>query len=54
MTNFQSFAGGFVWMAVAALLMLITFEPVSVEQTPSAAVPQVTAEAPAASANAAA
>ncbi len=52
MTNLQSFTGGFVWVAVAALLMLITFEPVSVEQKPSAAALQVTAEAPAADARA--
>jgi hypothetical protein len=48
MTNLQSFAGGFVWVAVAAVLMLVTFEPVTVEQTPSAVALQVTAEAPAA------
>jgi hypothetical protein len=30
MTNFQSIAGGAVWMAIAAILMLMTFEPVSV------------------------
>ncbi len=53
MTNLQSFAGGFVWVAVAAILMLVTFEPVSVEQKPAASPLQVTAEAPAASANAA-
>jgi hypothetical protein len=52
MTNLQSFTGGFVWVAVAAILMLITFEPVSVEQKPSAAALQVTAEAPAADARA--
>ena len=51
MTNFQSFAGGTVWVAIAAVLMLITFEPVSVEQQRAA--PIVTAEAPAASAHAA-
>ena len=28
MTNFQLFAGGAVWMAIAAVLMLMTFEPV--------------------------
>ncbi len=32
MTNIQSIAGSFVWGMVAAVLMLITFEPVSVEQ----------------------
>ena len=32
MTNLQSFAGGIVWMAVAAILMLATFEPVHVER----------------------
>ncbi len=45
MTNLQSFAGGAVWVAVATLLMLITFEPVSVDQKPAAAASQV-AEAP--------
>ena len=47
MTNLQSFAGGVVWMAVAAILMLITFEPVSVEQKPGASAFHVTAHAPA-------
>jgi hypothetical protein len=47
MTNLRSFAGGFVWVAVAAVLMLITFEPVAAEQEPAF---QVSAEAPAASA----
>ncbi len=37
MTNFQSLAGGAVWMAIAAMLMLMTFEPVSVEKKPAAA-----------------
>jgi hypothetical protein len=37
MTNFQSLAGGAVWIAIAAMLMLMTFEPVSVEQKPAAA-----------------
>jgi hypothetical protein len=32
MTNFQSVAGGAVWIAIATLLMLVTFEPVSTEQ----------------------
>ncbi len=32
MTNLQSLAGGTVWIAVAAILMLITFEPVSIEK----------------------
>lgn len=48
MTNLQSFTGGLVWAAVAALLMLVTFEPVSIEQKASAAALQVTAEAQAA------
>ncbi len=29
MTNFKSIGGSVVWMAVAAVLMLATFEPVS-------------------------
>jgi hypothetical protein len=29
MTNLQSIGGSMVWMAVAAILMLVTFEPVS-------------------------
>lgn len=33
MTNLQSLAGGMVWSAVAALLMLVTFEPVAVAKT---------------------
>ncbi len=49
MTNLQSLAGGAVWVAVAAILMLITFEPVSVDQAL-----QSTAQAPAASDTAAA
>jgi uncharacterized membrane protein YjfL (UPF0719 family) len=32
MTNFHSIAGTFVWGAVAAILMLATFEPVSIER----------------------
>ncbi len=35
MTNIHSFAGGFVWAAVAAILMLATFEPVSTKQAPA-------------------
>ena len=54
MSNFQSVAGGAVWVAVAAVMMLITFEPVSVEQKPAAAAAQLTAEAVAADAPAAA
>ncbi len=48
MTNLQSFAGGAVWVAVAAILMLITFEPVSIDQKPARGQFQATAEAPAA------
>ena len=51
MTNLHSCAGGFVWMAVAGILMLITFEPVTVEQNPSAPALQVAAEAATATAN---
>jgi hypothetical protein len=51
MSNFHSFAGGAVWMAVAAILMLATFEPVSVEPKPGAAALQITAEAPVAGTN---
>ena len=40
-------------MGVAAILMLATFEPVSVEQDTVATALQVTAEAPAGSSNAA-
>lgn len=32
MTNLQSIAGGFVWSALATLLMLVAFEPVVVEK----------------------
>jgi hypothetical protein len=32
MTNLQSIAGGAVWIAIATLLMLATFEPVATEQ----------------------
>ncbi len=46
MTNLQSCAGGFVWVAVAAILMLATFEPVSVG-TPGAESVQASAAAPA-------
>ena len=54
MSNFQSVAGGAVWIAIAAVMMLITFEPVSVEQKPAAAASQVVAQGPAAHAAAAA
>ncbi len=54
MTNLHSFAGGFVWAAVAAILMLATFKPVSLEKAPSAPVPQFSAEAPAPAADVAA
>jgi hypothetical protein len=37
MTNLQSVAGGAVWVAIATLLMLVTFEPVSTEQAPAPA-----------------
>ena len=53
MSNFQSVAGGAVWIAVAAVMMMITFEPVSVDQKPAAAAAQLIAEAPAAAAQAA-
>lgn len=36
MTNFRSIGGGMVWIAVAAVLMLVTFEPVSTVQQPAA------------------
>ena len=36
MTNLQSIGGGMVWMAVAAVLMLATFEPVSPGEQPAA------------------
>ncbi len=32
MTNLQSIAGGAIWIAIATLLMLATFEPVATEQ----------------------
>lgn len=32
MTNVGSIAGSFAWTAVAALLMLVTFEPVNVQR----------------------
>ena len=32
MTNLQSIAGGALWIAVATLLMLVTFEPVATNQ----------------------
>ena len=35
MTNLQSIGGSMVWMAVAAILMLVTFEPVSPGEQPS-------------------
>lgn len=37
MTNLQSLAGGIVWTAVAAILMLGAFEPVSAEPNTAAA-----------------
>jgi hypothetical protein len=52
MTNLQSLAGSFAWMAVAAILMLAAFEPVPVEQQPAAAL-QIAAQAPSASTDAA-
>ena len=36
MTNFHSIGGSMVWVAVAAALMLVTFEPVSTAQQPAA------------------
>ncbi len=32
MTNFQFAAGSFIWSAIAAVLMLATFEPVTTQQ----------------------
>ncbi len=47
MTNIQTIAGGFVWSAIAGILMLVTFQPVGVEQkAPNA--PLELAKAPAA------
>jgi hypothetical protein len=43
MTNFQSCAGGIVWMTIAALLMLATFEPVAVAQPSDAGTPRAVA-----------
>jgi hypothetical protein len=37
MTNLQSIAGGALWVAIATLLMLATFEPVVTEQVPAPA-----------------
>jgi hypothetical protein len=37
MTNLQSIAGGAIWIAIATLLMLATFEPVATEQVPAPA-----------------
>lgn len=54
MSNFQSIAGGAVWVAVATVMMLITFEPVSVEQKPAASASRFLAEVPAADTSAAA
>lgn len=31
MTNFRSFAGSLVWAAIAGVLMLATFEPISLD-----------------------
>jgi hypothetical protein len=36
MTNSHSIGGSMVWIAVAAVLMLVTFEPVSTAQQPAA------------------
>ncbi len=36
MTNFQFAAGSFIWSAIAAVLMLATFEPVKSEQAQGA------------------
>ena len=35
MTNLQSIGGSMVWVAVAAVLMLATFEPVSPDEQPA-------------------
>jgi hypothetical protein len=37
MTNLQSIAGGALWIVIATLLMLATFEPVAIEQAPAPA-----------------
>jgi hypothetical protein len=37
MTNLQSIGGGITWMVAAALLLLATFEPVSVSRAPAQA-----------------
>ena len=50
MTNLQSIGGGMAWMTAAALLLLATFEPVSVARTSA---PTQTASAAAPSGNAA-
>lgn len=48
MTNLQSVAGGAVWIAIATLLMLVTFEPVSMEKAPAPAFVLADADAAAA------
>ncbi len=48
MTNFHSLAGSALWAAIAGILMLATFEPIS----PGAAAPQVQLSAAAPSATA--
>jgi hypothetical protein len=40
MTNVRSVAGGALWMAVAAILMLAALEPVSVGTQPGVSVEQ--------------
>ena len=50
MSNLQSIAGGMVWTFVAGVLMLATFEPVSVEKKPGEAAVRL-ASAPATSPN---
>ena len=47
MTNMQTILGAFAWSTVAATLMLITFAPVNVEQSPPLRIGASTAAAPA-------
>ena len=52
MTNIQSIGGSMVWVAVAAVMMLITFEPVSLEHKAPGAATELASTAPAAAAKA--
>lgn len=47
MTNTQTILGAFAWSTVAAILMLITFAPVTVEQSAPIELSARTADAPA-------